>query len=182
LLQGEHVYITRGNRAEIVAKETEVERVKKQLEDATGDRELLLQQQLAALQQQLAALQQKEVLLMQQQAGAAGSQRSWQPTAAIQASLQQPWRAAFPSCQQVYCMHAQHATVLHFIRCPTPRPKIIYFRKTDPQALAALRTERQIKEVQFLCLFWRSGGTSSTSSTWTAGVLLQTERQTKKFV
>jgi predicted nucleic acid-binding Zn-ribbon protein len=103
----------------IVAKETEVERVKKQLEDAIGDRdrELLrqelaalrqelaaLQQQLAALQQQLAALQQKEVLLMQQQAGAAGSQRSWQPTsAAYQASLQQPWRAAFPSCQQ--CTH-----------------------------------------------------------------------------
>ena len=100
----------------VVAKETEVERVKKQLEDAIGDRdrELLLrqelaalQQQLAALQQQLAALQQKEVLLMQQQAGAAGSHRSWQPTstAAYQASLQQPWRAAFPSCQQCYCMH-----------------------------------------------------------------------------
>jgi hypothetical protein len=88
----------------IAAKETEVERVKKQLEDATGDRELLLRQELAALQQQLAALQQKEVLLMQQQAGAAGSQRSWQPTsAAYQASLQQPWRAAFPSCQQ--CTH-----------------------------------------------------------------------------
>jgi hypothetical protein len=80
----------------IVAKETEVERVKKQLEDAIGDRDrevllrqelaalqqqlAALQQQLAALQQQLAALQQKEVLLMQQQAGAAGSQRSWQPT------------------------------------------------------------------------------------------------------
>jgi hypothetical protein len=99
----------------IVAKETEVERVKKQLEDAIGDRdrELLLRQELAALQQQLAALQQEKVLLMQQQAGAAGSQRSWQPTsAAYQASLQQPWRAAFPSCQQCYCMHPQHATVL----------------------------------------------------------------------
>ncbi|WIA18998.1 hypothetical protein OEZ85_003665 [Tetradesmus obliquus] len=66
----------------IVAKETEVERVKKQLEDAIGDRdrELLLrqelaalQQQLAALQQQLAALQQKEVLLMQQQAAPAAA-------------------------------------------------------------------------------------------------------------
>jgi hypothetical protein len=57
----------------IVAKETVVERVKKQLEDAIGDRdrELLLRQELAALQQQLAALQQKEVLLMQQQAAAA---------------------------------------------------------------------------------------------------------------
>ena len=88
--------------------------MKKQLEDTIGDRdrELLLQQQLAALQQ-------KEVLLMQQQAGAAGSHRSWQPTstAAYQASLQQPWRAAFPSCQQCYCMHPQHATVLslHYI-------------------------------------------------------------------
>ncbi|WIA32576.1 hypothetical protein OEZ86_003383 [Tetradesmus obliquus] len=50
----------------IVAKETEVERVKKQLEDAIGDRELLL-----LLRQELAALQQQLVLLMQQQAAAA---------------------------------------------------------------------------------------------------------------
>uniref|UniRef100_A0A383V449 HNH nuclease domain-containing protein n=1 Tax=Tetradesmus obliquus TaxID=3088 RepID=A0A383V449_TETOB len=65
----------------IVAKETEVERVKKQLEDAIGDRELLLQQQLTALRQELAALQQKEVLLMQQQAGAAGENMSTTPEA-----------------------------------------------------------------------------------------------------
>ena len=63
----------------IVAKETEVERVKKQLEDAIGDRdrELLLRQELAALRQELPALQQQKLLLMQQQAGAARSQRSW---------------------------------------------------------------------------------------------------------
>lgn len=90
----------------IVAKEAEVELVKRQLQDASGDRELLLQQQLTALRQELAPLRQEKVLLMQQQAGAAGSQLSWQPTsAAYQASLQQPWRAAFPSCQQCYCMH-----------------------------------------------------------------------------
>ena len=117
----------------VVAKETEVERVKKQLEDAIGDRdrELLLRQELAALQQQLAALQQKEVLLMQQQAGAAGSQLSWQPTsAAYQASLQQPWRAAFPSCQQCYCMHPQHATVLslHYITLSIT----LHYIKNDP--------------------------------------------------
>jgi DNA-binding transcriptional regulator GbsR (MarR family) len=64
-------------KRKIDATETEVERVKKQLEHAIGDRdlELLLQQQLAALRQELAALQQQLVLLMQQQAGAAGSQR-----------------------------------------------------------------------------------------------------------
>ena len=57
----------------IVAKEAEVELVKRQLQDASGDRELLLQQQLTALRQELAPLRQEKVLLMQQQAGAAGS-------------------------------------------------------------------------------------------------------------
>ena len=42
----------------IVAKEAEVELVKRQLQDASGDRELLLLQQLTALRQELAALQQ----------------------------------------------------------------------------------------------------------------------------
>ncbi|WIA32568.1 hypothetical protein OEZ86_003379 [Tetradesmus obliquus] len=57
----------------IVAKEAEVELVKRQLQDASGDRELLLLQQLTALRQELAALQQQLVLLMQQQAAAAAA-------------------------------------------------------------------------------------------------------------
>jgi hypothetical protein len=64
----------------------------------------------------------------------------------------------------------------------TPVQKVIHFLKTDPQALAALQTERQIDKSKLLSLFWLFGGTSSTSSTWTAGVLLQTERHTTKSV
>ena len=52
----------------IVEARAAVSVVKEQLQGATGDKEV-------ALQQQLAALRQKEVLLMQQQAGAAWSQR-----------------------------------------------------------------------------------------------------------
>jgi polyhydroxyalkanoate synthesis regulator phasin len=65
----------------IVEARADVREVKEQLQGATGDKEVALQQrlaaleqQLAALEQQLAALRQKEVLLMQQQAGAAWSQ------------------------------------------------------------------------------------------------------------
>jgi hypothetical protein len=59
----------------IVEARADVREVKEQLQGATGDKEVALQQRLAALEQQLAALRQKEVLLMQQQAGAAWSQR-----------------------------------------------------------------------------------------------------------
>ncbi|WIA40616.1 hypothetical protein OEZ86_013953 [Tetradesmus obliquus] len=52
----------------VVAIETEVERVKKQVEDAIGDRDLEL-----LLRQELAALRQEKVLLMQQQAAAAAA-------------------------------------------------------------------------------------------------------------
>ncbi|WIA43836.1 hypothetical protein OEZ86_010251 [Tetradesmus obliquus] len=51
----------------IVAKEAEVELVKRQLQDASGDRELLLQQQLTALRQELAPLRQEKQQQQQQQ-------------------------------------------------------------------------------------------------------------------
>jgi hypothetical protein len=42
--------------------------------------------------------------------------------------------------------HTQH------IRCPNPRPEIIHFLKTNPQALAALQTERTTTKENALAL------------------------------
>ena len=57
------------------ALDAKITYVEQQLQGASGDEKVALQQRLTALEQQLAALRQKEVLLMQQQAGAAWSQR-----------------------------------------------------------------------------------------------------------
>ena len=54
------------------ALEAKIREVEKQLQGATGDKEVALQQRLAALEQRLAAQEQQKLLLMQQQSGATG--------------------------------------------------------------------------------------------------------------
>ena len=86
----------------IVEARADIREVKEQLQGATGDKEV-------ALQQQLAALRQKEVLLMQQQAGAAWSCACSRNSCA--SSCTRMKQCIFRSSRQS-CTVMQHATSL----------------------------------------------------------------------
>jgi hypothetical protein len=60
----------------IVEAKADVREAKEQLQGATGDEKVALQQRLAALEQRLTTFEQQKLLLMQQQSGATGGAHS----------------------------------------------------------------------------------------------------------